>query len=87
MNNKRTYISTYIFILSAFCLVLFLAYNNNEYNDMSLIINKIDDMDLKDENNKPLQKNNDLTIQVNQIIDSVKSKDNIKPNFSKSENV
>ena len=75
MNNKRNYISTYIFILSAFCLVLFLAYNNTEKDTMSISNNKTEQIYLQDDTNIPVLATNDLDIKLNQIYSNLQIED------------
>ena len=75
MNNKRNYISTYIFILSAFCLVLFLAYNNTEKDTMLISNNKTEQIYLQDDTNIPVLATNDLDIKLNQIYSNLQIED------------
>ena len=86
MNNKRNYISTYIFILSAFCLVLFLAYNNTEKDTMLISNNKTEQIYLQDDTNIPVLATNDLDIKLNQIYSNVQTEDTNKFILSEKEN-
>ena len=76
MNKKRSYISTYIFILSAFCLVLFLAYNSNDQEDMYSNNNKTEEIYLQNDNSALLQDTKDLNIEANQSYEHVQSENN-----------
>ena len=75
MNNKRNYISTYIFILSAFCLVLFLAYNNTEKDIMSTSNNKTKQIWLENDTNQPVLATNSLNIESTQINNNIDIED------------
>jgi len=83
MNKKRSYISTYIFILSAFCLVLFLAYNSNDQEDLYSNNNKTEEIYLQNDNSASLQVTKDLNIEANQSYEHVQSKNNNEFNLSK----
>ena len=85
MNNKRNYISTYIFILSAFCLVLFLAYNNTEKDIMSISNNKTEQFWVENDTNQPVLITNSLEIESNQINDNVDIEDTNEFNLSENE--
>jgi len=85
MNNKRNYISTYIFILSSFCLVLFLAYNNTEKDIMSISNNKTEQFWVENDTNQPILITNSLEIESNQINDNVDIEDTNEFNLSENE--
>jgi len=85
MNNKRNYISTYIFILSSFCLVLFLAYNNTEKDIMSISNNKTEQFWVENDTNQPVLITNSLEIESNQINDNVDIEDTNEFNLSENE--
>jgi len=85
MNNKRNYISTYIFILSSFCLVLFLAYNNTEKDIMSISNNKTEQFWVENDTNQPVLITNSLEIESNQINDNVDMEDTNEFNLSENE--
>ena len=85
MNNKRNYISTYIFILSSFCLVLFLAYNNTEKDIMSISNNKTEQFRVENDINQPVLITNSLEIESNQINDNVDMEDTNEFNLSENE--
>jgi|TARA_B110000495_G_scaffold65955_1_gene56150 hypothetical protein len=85
MNNKRNYISTYIFILSSFCLVLFLAYNNTEKDIMSISNNKTEEFWVENDTNQPVLITNSLEIESNQINDNVDIEDTNEFNLSENE--
>ena len=85
MNNKRNYISTYIFILSSFCLVLFLAYNNTEKDIMSISNNKTEQFRVENDINQPVLITNSLEIESNQINDNVDIEDTNEFNLSENE--
>lgn len=85
MNNKRNYISTYIFILSSFCLVLFLAYNNTQKDIMSISNNKTEQFWVENDTNQPVLITNSLEIESNQINDNVDIEDTNEFNLSENE--
>ena len=85
MNNKRNYISTYIFILSSFCLVLFLAYNNTEKDIISISNNKTEQFRVENDINQPVLITNSLEIESNQINDNVDIEDTNEFNLSENE--
>ena len=82
MNKKRSYILTYVFILSSFCLVLFLAYNSNEQEDIYINNNKTEEIYLQNDNSAPMQYTNDLKIEENQNYDHSQSENNNEFNLS-----